>query len=98
MAFKDIQDKWNVPGTPDYIEDLPLDIIVNSEDDQKLRGYWLAYSNRDGQICFVSNNNGADHLYIDEDAEGTAQIHWTDETEEFEYDPSTSTIRIERYS
>lgn len=97
MAF-DIHDRWNTPGSTEYIPELPIDIIITALGDEKKRGYWLAYSERDGNICLVSNNNQADHLYIDEDEDGTAQIHWTDETTEFSYDPVTSTIRVERYS
>ncbi len=91
----ELNDQWNVPGTEDYDATVPLDFVLRATGDQEKRGYWLAY-NRYGHLLFISNQNNADGVHIEEDGDGYPVIVWGVETEEFGYDGVD--ISIERYS
>lgn len=89
--------KWNVPGGRRYTSALPLDNILNSQENQEKRGYWLGRT-ADGNVCIVSNQNGADAVTLDVDVDGAPIVRWDDTTEEFRYEDYDGSIRIERYS
>lgn len=88
---------WNVPGNIDYQKDNPLDLVLRSKDDYKLRGYWIEYD-RDGNLAFVSLNTGSDNVEVDLADGDDPEIVFNDSTTELEYYEEYSLVRMVAYS
>lgn len=96
-AFFDHQlRKFNVPGSVTYRPDFPIDVILQSDEDEKKRGYWLE-RDIDGQIVFVSDQTGEDGVVVSEDEDGIPVIQYEEITQEFSFD-GYNTISMRSYS
>lgn len=88
--------KFNVPGSVSYRPDLPVDVILQSDEDEKKRGYWLE-RDADGHTLFVSDQTGTDGVTISEDEDGTPVIQYSENTKELFFD-GYNTIALRSYS
>jgi hypothetical protein len=88
---------WNYPGERKYDWTDPLDVILQSQQDYFLRGYWLA-RDVDGQLCFVSDQKPATEATGRIATDGYNEILIKDGATEITYDTEDSIMEIERYS
>lgn len=85
--------KFNVPGNVNYTTDLPVDTILNSAQDERLRGYWLD-RDEDGQLVIEFDQTGNDLAVADVDPDGTNVIVYDELSQSFFFD-GYNTIIIE---
>ena len=90
-------DKFNVPGSTAYNPDKPVDYILRSNADARLRGYWLD-RDEDGQLVFVSDQSGADYVTIEYESNDVPVIVYDDELTQELTLYGENTLGLKRYS
>ena len=97
MDGVDPESKFNVPGSVEYTPLEDDDFVLQSKYDERLRGYWAGRGS-DGQLAFISDQLGVDHVTLGVDPDNVPVIYYDDVlSKEFTYD-GENTIYIRAYS